>query len=159
MRFNPLPEQDFMNDKANITLQPGEYAFEIIAADDYVSKAGNPGIKLMVEVIDNTIGQKHYLTDYLSSAAIFKIHQFCKAVGLLKQYEQGELDPVYCIGKKAKVQVALEKGKPKDDGSGACYTDRMAVKKYIVNKSTSASTATTPAATEVAPFPDDDVPF
>lgn len=152
MIFNPLSEDELFE---NNLFQPGEYPFDVISADEYVSKAGNEGIKLTLCVFDS-LGKQHYIIDYLSSAGVFKIHQFCKAMDLLEDYKKGELNTILCLGKAGRLKVDVEKGKVKDDGS--LYPDRMSVKKYLV-KEMNGSSKQQQVVPSVDLFPDEDLPF
>jgi len=103
-RFNPDNYQDS-------TIADGDYPFVVIGAEDRVSKNGNEMIAVELEctVSDN---RKITVYDYLTftDAALFKIKQFCDAVGLTDNWASGQLEAADCVGQEGTVR--LEKGDP-----------------------------------------------
>lgn len=164
MQFNPLTEDELTtqsgSNQKSFLFEPGDYTFEIIGADDHISKAGNESIKLRLSIFDHT-GTEHYIFDYLSPNSMYKLHQFCKSVGLIEQYKKGELSTIFCLGKSGKARIGLEKGKPKNDGSDTFYDDRMVIKKYIESDSKVVNENVKTKNLDLLPISiqDDDLPF
>lgn len=101
-KFNPNNYQDS-------TIADGDYPFVVISAENRVSKNGNEMIAIEMEftVADSrTITVYDYLT--FTDAALFKIKQFCDAVGLADKWAAGELNADDCIGLEGSAR--LEKG-------------------------------------------------
>lgn len=101
-KFNPNNYQDS-------TIAEGDYPFVVISAEDRISKNGNEMIAIEMEFTvsdDRTITVYDYLT--FTDAALFKIKQFCDAVGLADKWAAGELNADDCIGLEGSAR--LEKG-------------------------------------------------
>lgn len=84
--------------------------FEVVEAEEGVSKKGNEMIKLKLKVYAPD-GSGHYLFDYLVSGAKsrYKVKQFCKAVGILVQDGvENEISDQDCVGKAGKLVVVQE---------------------------------------------------
>ena len=162
MQWNPddYEPQNFESAK------PGVYPFDVIAADEGVSKTGNDMITVQLQI--DVPGRDNPITvyDYLVSTpkALFKIEQFCDAVGL--DFKSGDLEPENILGLSGKAKFILDK--PNDNG------DRyLKVKQYISDKgfqeqpknnlthAQQAKLETARAGVSNAPEPkdDDDIPF
>lgn len=124
MKFSPKTDKELK--EANL-LQPGIYDFEVIAAEDKTSAAGNEMIALNMKVYgDNRIV---YVTDYLMEKMAFKLRHACDACGLLKQYESGELQASDFEGKSGKVKLKIDTDK---EGK---YADKNGVADYVKSES------------------------
>lgn len=89
----------------------GDYDFEVHDAADDVSKAsGREQIKLTLYVF-NDEGSKRTVFDYLGSdeKSQWKVRHFCAAVGLIRQYENGELDVYDIVNKTGRLNLALKR--------------------------------------------------
>jgi hypothetical protein len=142
MKFTPREDEYFC-----FTLEPGEYDFKIIQAEDAVSKTNNEMIKLSLKVWGKD-GQEYYITDYLltnNARMEWKLKNFCDSVGLSDKYLSGELNAADCKDKHAKVELRIDKDK---EGK---YPDKNSVKKYV-------QTLLPPMA-DKNNFVDDDIPF
>ena len=100
--------------KSKAELKPaiadGEYPATVCKAENKISKAGNEmvALTLRVHVGDGSV----LVNDWLLSVptGLWKIHDFCEAAGLGRQYESGQLQPEDCIGAEVFVKVASEDG-------------------------------------------------
>lgn len=105
MKFTPATEEELA--KANL-LEKGKYDFEVLNAEDAVSKkSGAEMIKLKLRVFDNKGGERH-IFDYLLPSVPWKLRNFCEAVGLEDRYDAGELTSHDCIGRAAKVVIGVD---------------------------------------------------
>lgn len=88
----------------------GTYDFEIHDASEEISKAGNEQIKLTVWIFDSN-GERKTCFDYLGAAANvqWKVRQFAASVGLISQYESGELDVNEIVDRTGKLKLGIQK--------------------------------------------------
>jgi len=139
--FTPKSDTELLN-----LLDPGIYDFEVVKAENAISKStGNPMIKLTNKIYDKT-GKEIYLNDYLVPSALYKIKKFCDSTNLQKQYNAGNLSPFDCEKKTGKCKIGVER-------SGD-YPARNKIADYIkisldFNTQTKDNSA----------FVDDDLPF
>lgn len=119
MKFKPLE-----NDSVAV-LPNGKRKYTILNAEEAVSKSGNEMLKLTVELFNDEAKQV-ILFDYLLG---FKLKNFCSANGLTERYNAGELLADECKHKSGYVEIAIEKGKPNDNGGN--FPDRSVIKKYL----------------------------
>lgn len=107
MKVNPISETEAL---APGIWKRGLYDFEVIAAEEQISKAGNDQIKLTNKLYDKE-GKSRTVFDYLVSTAgmAYKVRHFASASGLLAQYERGELRADDCVGKTGRCQIGIEK--------------------------------------------------
>ncbi len=128
MRFTPKTEEEV---SAPLLLPAGVYRFQVNDAENCISKSGNEMIKLTITVwADNAVT----IFDYLLEAMAHKLRHFCSATGLIAKYESGDLEDVDCVGKEGHLELIVQKGKQKDDGS--MYPDRNAIKDYLLSVDT-----------------------
>ena len=154
MRFTPKTEKEIVEDK----LYPeGTYGFQIISADERVSKSGNDMIELKLQVYSNE-GKFILVNDYLLESMMFKLLHACEACGLQSKYESGQLDAEDFIDKTGYLKLTIQK-----DKTGQ-YPDRNSVKDYVVSvdevgavkeKMAAAKKIYEPASDDMA----DDLPF
>lgn len=140
-------------------LDEGVYEFVVEKVTPGVSKAGNNKIDLTLKVMDK--GESFFIFDCLVATKnmTYKIKHFCETVGLGKEYALGKINPEIWIGRNGKLDLYIQKGNVKPDGSK--YKDKMAVRDYIREKDMSFATIT-PLIKEEKPkqeFVSDDVPF
>lgn len=129
MRFTPKSEAELSSD----ALWPvAEYDFEVSSAEEAQSKAGNDMVKLTLYVF-NDKGDKRTVFDYLVSSekAIFKVRQFAASVGLLAEYEAGELNAYDMQGRTGRLRL----GWKEDPG----YQAQNTVSFYLPAKDTIAN--------------------
>jgi hypothetical protein len=157
MRFQPKTEEEI--DLENM-LEPGEYDFEVIAAEEATSKSGNEMIKAKLKLF--TDGGDVVLTDYLLEAAARKLRHFCEVTGLLDEYKTGRLTAEGIVGACGCCKVVIE---PAKNGYRASNKVDDYVKGNIQATKPAAAPARTaavvaaPANGQAAPLGDQDLPF
>lgn len=145
LKFKPKTEKELQ--EANLAAE-GDYDFEVLTAEDTVSKTGNPMIKLKVGLYQGE-AIRHHVYDYLLPAMGHKLRHFCDCTGLLSAYEAGTLCAEDCKGRAGKCRVIIT-----EDKNGK-YPDRNAIDDYLIR-------APKPLAAQTqndVPPADDDVPF
>lgn len=157
MRFSPMSEDELAS--ASL-LEPGVYPFEVIAANEEISKAGNEMIKIKINVFGSD-GKQAHVFDYLMEKLQFKLRHFCETTGLLAKYEAGTLSELDCEGKAGFVKIKI-------DPANGSYSAKNSVQDYVKpaaasapdvpRKLTPAEFATKHELDEKAKF-DDDIPF
>ena len=147
--WNKLLEQDL--------LLEGIYSFRVVTANECYSKAGNPQIKLSLQI--TTPGRVIRVFDYLvgsnTAQSASKIRSFCVSTGL----QQSSLTAGDCLDQEGKVKIYIQKddkGEHPPKNAVAKYVDSkqaltgdLSSKKYETNAS---------SPEEEAPF-NDDIPF
>jgi hypothetical protein len=150
VKFQPKSEEEIA--AANL-LVGGDYAFEVTKAEEQTSKAGNDMVKLQLNIPDEE-ERSHTVFDYLvgTEGAAYKVRHFAEAVGLLDDYERGELKADDMVGRSGIAVVGIQKQ------SG--YPDKNVIRDY---KPAHSSAAAAPAATKKGNGPardmDDSIPF
>ena len=124
MRFTPRTPEEI---QSMTLIAPGTYDFTVVESKEMLSKSGNEMIKLQLKVWDMN-GNERSVFDYLLEAMAFKLRHFCEATGLLNKYEEGGFNAEDCLGKSGKVEIIIQEGNFKPDGSK--YADKNAVKDY-----------------------------
>lgn len=148
MRFQPKSEEEI--NAANL-LPGGDYDFEVFAASEEVSAKGNDMVKLTLH-IEGEEGRRHTVFDYLvgSDASMFKVRGFAVCVGLLPQYEVGEMSADSMIGRTGRCQIGI-------DDKNKAYAPKNVVRMYHKPMN---GTAMAPASkAQAAAVVDDDIPF
>lgn len=161
MRFEPQTEEQIAANKPVTgefeVFPPGEYAFEIITANEGPSKSSQYSrIALNIKIF-KTDGTYTWVNDYLSAspAAAFKIRNCAEACGLLDKYHLGELTVDDFLRKQGFVKVSVEPETTE-------YKAKNKVVTYIVNKSVAKKEPpkkVTPNKMPVLNDMDDDIPF
>lgn len=152
MKFTPKSEQEIQSDGL---LPPGIYDFEVLKAEDTISKAsGADMVKLQLHVFD-TDGQPRTVFDYLLESVAYKLRHAAEVCDLLDDYENGQLDAEDFIGKTGKCKIAIQK-----DKSGQ-FPDRNGVSDYIVGapRQSAPVQQRRPAMAGADHDPDDEIPF
>ena len=127
----------------------GEYDFEVLFAQDTVSKNRNPMIKLQLGIYDST-GKMRKLYDYLVPSMEVKLQHFCDSTGLLPQYQSGTLKADMCVGRSGRCKLDIE---PEQSG----YPAKNCVRDYCIRKAKPIGEAAQVPSQEVVD--DTDVPF
>lgn len=152
MRFTPATEEQ-QERRSFEPFPAGEYDYEVDAAEETQSKAGNAMIKLTLNVF-NQDGAKRVVFDYLLETAAWKIKQFAASCGLLTKYETGLIEAYEMVGKTGRLKLRVE--------SSEQYGDQNKVAFYLAAPSGTGYTgrsAPQPAA-KVNDRPlDDEIPF
>ena len=148
MRVNPKSEEEIA--RAGL-LPAGEYGFEIVEAEDKVSKAGNEMVELKVKLFgpDGDATVFDYLIDGGRSA--FKVRHFAESTGMIGQYERGDMPAHLMVGKTGRCKVAITKDK------NGQYPDKNGIADYI--KATGAPVQSRRPASPPKQDLDDDIPF
>lgn len=151
MKFNPKTEEQIA--VAGL-IPPGEYPFEVLFAEDQISKKENAMIKLKIGIY-NAEGKCFHVTDYLVGTMESKLRHFADSTGLLPQYQSGTLSAEQTVGRTGTCRVVI-----KVDPTGT-YNPKNEVKDYVVRKAKPlVGVVSAVAQPEVkASVDDSDVPF
>lgn len=103
MRFTPKTQEEL--DFENL-LSKGEYDFEVVKAEDAVSKKGNEMIKVNLKVFHGEGFQ--FVTDYLMEAMAYKLRHFFETVGMIDAYNAGSVQSADLVGACGKVRIDIE---------------------------------------------------
>jgi len=142
MTFAPKSEKEVSESSC---APVGEYDFDVLNAEDAISKSDNPMIKVTIGLyIGDTV--KNRIFDYLLPAMEAKLRHFCDTTGLLSRYESGQLEAADCIGRSGRVKIGIE--------PAGQYPAKNVVKDYVCRPAK-------PLASNSAPNPEseDDIPF
>ena len=152
MKFVPKTDDELASENL---LPDGTYNFEVMEAEEKLSKGGNEMIRLKLKVYDGSGGFK-YVDDYLLEAILYKVKHCMDACGLSAEYARGELDAKDMIGRSGQVKIISQQDKEKN------YPPRNAVKDYVIGKGAAApqKERKTAMASSGATDPfDDEIPF
>lgn len=154
MRVTPKTEKEI--EEMNVWPK-GTYDFEIVESTEAVSKkTGNDMIRLKLRVFNAEGGYK-FVDDYLLDAIPHKLRHLSDLCGILDKYEAGGVSAIDLVGKTGSLKMVIQKGNPKEDGSGEKYPDKNSVQDYVVQKS--GESAPIPAPVNRDRELDDTVPF
>lgn len=149
LKFTPKREEDLSD-----LLSIGNGKFEVVNAKEIDASNGNPMIRLYLKVWDQN-GKQGFIYDNLmlneNNFSLRKILHFCKATGLLDQYEKGILMASNCTGKSGLLRIGIQK-----DRNGQ-YRDKNVASDYLEYKK-SANTPEYVKNNTQEKF-DDDLPF
>jgi hypothetical protein len=156
MQFTPKTEDEIASENL---LADGVYGFEIIEAEDTISKSsGKDMIAVRMKVFDGEGGFR-FVNDYLLEAILYKVKHCADACGLAAEYARGQLHGADLIGKTGEVKIVTQQDKDK------MYPPKNVVRDYVVPKENNAppahrTPARKPAMTSTADDPfGDDIPF
>ncbi len=157
MEFKPKSEKDI---QSALLLPKGDYDFQVLEAQDTVSKSKNAMIKINIGIFQGDAMTRR-LFDYLVPSMEAKLRHFCDTCGILAAYEAGTLSAEDCKGRSGRVRLIIE-----EDETGK-YDPKNVVKDYICRAAKPLAGAVAPVG--VAPklgeaLPgakpeDDDIPF
>lgn len=154
MRFTPRSEEEVAT--ANL-LQPADYPFEVLEAEDKVSKQGNEmiALKLKIEIDDGM----RIVFDYLLEAVEYKLRHFFDSIGMLDEYESGDISAEDVVGAAGIAKIIIQPAK-------GGYDAKNSVKDYVkravaVTKSKGAKKIAKPVSKPavVDDDMDDEIPF
>ena len=161
-RFN----KDDYEERAPMQVAAGDYPFCVVGATERLSKAGNEMINLEMQF---DVGGEKPMTCYESLVftpkAVFKIKQFCDAVGLQDKWESENLEADDCIGAEGKARLAkgekymeiqwfcMPEGFTESPASNLSDADKKRLDKAR------ASVSKPKPEPVMAAFDDDDIPF
>lgn len=136
MQFTPITKEEA--DKKTFQVLPkGIYDFEILSADEKVSKKGNPMIETKVRVFAND-GSSTNVFDYLMESMAFKLRHCAEACGLIEYYNDGKLNPDHLVGCTGKLKLDIE--------VPTGYPERNVIKDYVVEGEKAAAPKKSPSA-------------
>ncbi len=127
LSFKPTNEKEIAESN---NIPAGTYPFEVMEAEAGMSKKNNPMIVVNLRLFMPD-GKERSLMAYLMAAMPAQLFHFCTYSGLATQYGEGTLTPEDCIGKTGYVEITIQKGKPKNDGSNENWPDRSSVKDFV----------------------------
>lgn len=110
MKFTPLSDQEIS--QGNL-IKPGEYDFQVIEAEERISKKGNAYINLKLMIWDEEGKER---TFFANLAWIKILKNFCDATELADKYQHGEVLPEDCLNRTGRCYVGIEEGKADDRG-------------------------------------------
>lgn len=104
---------------------PGEYDFAVVDAIEKLSKSGNEMVELKLQMEDKE-GRQFTIFDYLVSteSMAYKVRHFAASVGLVAQYDKGDMAAEYMLGRTGRCKLGT---KPAKDG----YPAQNKVNDYI----------------------------
>ena len=111
----------------------GDYAFEIMEAEDAISSKDNDMIKLKVKLVNDN-GKTQVLFDYLGEWNLYKVQPLCELAGLTAEYEAGDLDAYGLVGVTGQCKVGVSIDKTGE------YDDKNDIKKFYVDTPASKKT-------------------
>jgi hypothetical protein len=126
MKFAPKTEEEIASE---LIMPAGTYDFEVVEAEEKLSKGGNDMIVVELKVF-NKDGGFRKVTDYLLEKLAYKLRHFCCTTGLIQSYNAGSLSAAKCIGRGGKVIIQVEPERKSDDGSKT-YPAKNSVKDYL----------------------------
>lgn len=118
MQFNPK--------EVSNPLPNGDYDFEVISAEDRKGKDGGEQIKVQMNFFGPQ-GRKVMVFEYLTAKAVWKIQQFCDAIGIGDIFDTGKLTARHIkpgVGGRATLSIQSDK-------TGQ-YPDKNTVAKYLI---------------------------
>jgi hypothetical protein len=145
MNFKSRTEKEIQ--EANL-MPKGVYPFEVISAENAVSKKGNDMIEAVLRIFQPD-GKTRQLTVYLMEAMPAQLFHFCTYCGLAAEYGNGTLDAAQCVGKTGYVDIGI-----KEDKTGQ-YPPQNNVRDFVRPPALKPGTAPHP----VAAKEDGDVPY
>lgn len=125
MQFAPKTAQDLASE--NLIPNGTECDFEVMTAENKVSKSGNEMIAVKLRVWHGD--SERHVYDYLMASMGFKLLHFCEATGLTNRYAEGALDATHCHGKAGRAVVKVE------PASGN-YGPKNVIKDYLGHRET-----------------------
>ncbi len=126
MNFKPLTEEEL---QISSLLPEGVYDYEVIKAEDKISKAGNEYTSINLLVWDNE-GRTH--TIFTNMALVFLLKHFCDVNNMQEKYKSGNIPAIEFMSKSGgKAVIAIEGEKP--NPNGGTFKAKNIVKDYIVS--------------------------
>ncbi len=154
MRFDPKSDEEI---QTMDLMDEGIYPCQVEHATDKISKSGNEMIELKLRIWDAN-GRERLIFDYLLPQMAKKLKHFAVNAGLQEKYDNGTILADDCVGKTMAVELFVQLGKPKPDGSGD-YPAKNSVRDYCGSSSSSAPKETEKSVDNSHPSFDDDIPF
>jgi hypothetical protein len=155
MKFIPRTEEEVKKFKL---LQKGDADYEILDAQEEISKTDKEMLHLKLKVFDAT-GAQSLVHDYImlnDENFEYKLRHLFYSCGLGELYETGDVEPFRLLGKCGKLDLGIQA-----DKTGQ-YSDKNNVKDYLTDeklKTHQKKNQSATAETVTDDFQDDDVPF
>lgn len=129
------------------------YAFEVLSAVDGKSKAGDDQTTITLGIYDaaNNIRRVKDWLNGSSNRGEAKIQAFAESIGMLTQYEAGNLPTEDLAGKEGYVKISKQTSEK--------YGTQNNVSYYVPNPPEGAVMIAPPAPQSQQPFSDESVPF
>ncbi len=103
MKFTPKTEDDL---KRESLLEAGTYDFEVMSAEDAISKKGADMIALKLRIFTDR-GERS-VSDWLMPSMGFKLRHFAETTGMLAAYDAGTFNAEDCKGRSGRVLLRVE---------------------------------------------------
>lgn len=125
MKFDPSKYVE------NVTLLPeGIYKYEVIMAQDYIPELyEEEKILLTLKIVPIPFMEIVIIEDELNPLNLKKLRSFCESNDLYKEYHDGNITAVMCLGKSNYIKLGIKKGEITECGNGK-YTDKNIVLSY-----------------------------
>jgi hypothetical protein len=134
VKGQPKTDKQLRDENAQPVLPRGVYSFEVVKAEEGLSKKKQEMTTIVVKVFGE--GEVSTLvTDFLSYEFMaFKLKHFCDITGLALEYGSGDFAGSMCLGRVGKVKVGITPEKPytKDDGTTGTYPEKNKIDDYVV---------------------------
>lgn len=152
MNFRPKTEEEIASE---LVMPAGTYDFEVVEAEEKLSKARNEMLVLTVKVFPPEGGFR-LVTDYLMEKMAYKLRHFCAGTGLLDAYNGGSLNARMCEGRCGKLVLQVDPERRSEDGTKT-YPPKNSVKDYVTLKE--GEQAKVPVGSITEGLEDDGIPF
>jgi hypothetical protein len=126
MQFQPLTEEEL---QIASLIPEGVYDYQVMKAEDKISKAGNEYTAIDLMVWDNNA--KSYLV-FTNMALTKLLKHFCDVNNMQEQYKSGNI-PAMEFMNKAGGQVVIGIEGEKANPNGGTYKAKNIVKDYVVD--------------------------
>ena len=150
LRYEKLTaEQDIMRG----VLEKGEYPFSVKSCKQGITKSGDYNMLTVELILLDSKGSQHPLKDWIlldCKDMAWKFRHFCATIGMLENYDAGDIDPFDIPGKNGVAKVSVEEYE--DDGE---IKKSNKIKDYV--KPGEAKGNTSPD--KMNDFVDDDIPL
>lgn len=125
MKITPRNEEEII---LMSLLKEGEYDFNVFSSKDKISKSGNEMIHLVLSIKNNN--KNYFIDDYLIDtdkmpSMSFKLRHLCENLGLIEQYNSGNLEAHELLNKKGRVKIIVQSDKT------GIYGNKNVVKDYL----------------------------
>lgn len=148
MNFQPLSEEEIQT--ASL-LPEGVYQYEVIHAEDKISKAGNEYTAITLKVWDSE-GATHNV--FTNMALIKLLKHFCDVNHMQDKYKSGSIHENDFLNKSGGL-IVLDIEDAKSNGKGGMYRAKNVVKDYVLDN----ARPSTLQPLKNDDFHNDDIPF
>jgi hypothetical protein len=155
MKFTPRTEEEVKKFKL---LQKGDADYEILDAQEEISKTGKEMLHLKLKVFDAS-GVQGLVHDYIilnDEKFEYKLRHLFYSCDLGELYETGDVEPFRLLNKCGKLDLGIQADKTGQYGDKNNVKDYLMDEKLKINQQKKKSF---PTVSEIDDFKDDDVPF